>query len=140
MYAISHHHATYRSHLMLFWNTAEGVLVNGVRTITADINGAHMSFTVHDVRRLLRFEGELDEYPTLLPRRLVAGCLMRMGYEGRIPQTGLIKKNFVSPMFKTFFHVLIHCLSPRKGGFDDLHEELQSAAVALTLNLPYNFS
>ena len=35
---------------------------------------------------------------------------------------------------------LIHCLSPRKGGFDDLHEELQSDAVALTLNLPYNFS
>ncbi|KAL8200167.1 hypothetical protein R6Q57_011506 [Mikania cordata] len=97
-----------------------------------------MRISEADVCRVLRFGGE-REGMTLIPKRCIKGFFLRIKYFGVYSEYS-IKKGKLSLQYKFLAHVLLHCMSMRRGTFDELKDLMRSAMVALILNNPFNFS
>ncbi|KAD6118917.1 hypothetical protein E3N88_10188 [Mikania micrantha] len=76
---------------------------------------------------------------TLIPERCIKGCFLRIRYFGAYNAIS-VKKGKLPLQYKLVAHVLLHCLSMRKGTFDELRDLMRSAMVALILNKTFNFS
>lgn len=88
---------------------------------------------------VLCFNLENADYRTEFPLFLITGCFQRIGYIGNFNNSQLRKTN-MSPTWRFLMHVLIVCLSTRRGGLNGIGQVVQSAMVALVLKKPYNFS
>ncbi|KAI7734524.1 hypothetical protein M8C21_030971 [Ambrosia artemisiifolia] len=139
------HHAitvqadAYKDHQRQFWRTANIDSEAVPTTIRATIHNKPFAITVDTIRDILHFPDTTDKDPTMFDGDLIQGFFRRIKYDGDPGESQLIKSN-LSPQWKYLMHVLIHCLSPRKGGYNACRISIQSAMVALTLNMPFNFS
>ncbi|MFS7925102.1 hypothetical protein Hanom_Chr04g00280541 [Helianthus anomalus] len=90
------------------------------------------------VREVVNFPDEAN-YPTRFPKRMVKGCMLRLGYR-RALNTG----NYLNSKFQKSFKFLIHCilisLSHTKGCYDQMRDYQMNMLTALVLNKKYNFS
>ncbi|KAL8240311.1 hypothetical protein R6Q59_013666 [Mikania micrantha] len=137
-YAISNLCQINRSHIQSFWESARLISVDEEYVIEANVLGQAIRITEADIRRVLQFGGE-PAGMTLIPERCIKGCFLRIRYFGVYNVTS-IKKGKHTLQYKLLAHVLLHCLSMRKGTFDELRDLMRSAMVALILNKPFNFS
>ncbi|KAD3640513.1 hypothetical protein E3N88_29736 [Mikania micrantha] len=137
-HAISSSVQIYRSHIQSFWGSAQIISVNDVYTIDANVLGQAICITEADIRRVLHLGGEPDGV-TLIPESCIKGCFLRIRYFGAYNSIS-VKKGKLPLQYKFLAHVLLHCLSMRKGTFDELRDLMRSALVALILNKPFNFS
>ncbi|KAL8225994.1 hypothetical protein R6Q57_018551 [Mikania cordata] len=128
----------YRSHVQSFWESSRLIGVDEDYAIEENVLGQAIHITEDDIRRVLQFGGE-PAGMTLIPERCIKGCFMRIRYFGVYNVTS-IKKGKLPLQYKLLAHVLLHCLSTRKGTFDELRDLMRSAMVALILNKPFNFS
>ncbi|KAD4180452.1 hypothetical protein E3N88_29043 [Mikania micrantha] len=137
-YAISNSCQIYRSHIQSFWGSARVISVDDVYMIDANVLGQAIRISEADIRRVLQFGGE-PEGVTLIPERCIKGCFLRIRYFGAYSSIS-VKKGKLPLQYKFLAYVLLHCLSMRKGTFDELRDFMRSAMVALILNKPFNFS
>ncbi|KAI3686898.1 hypothetical protein L1987_80587 [Smallanthus sonchifolius] len=137
-HAISYICTPYASHQREFWATAEIDCEVSPTVIRGKIAGQEVIVSASHIRRLCQF-GDHPEDPVTLDKYLVRGCFMRIKYDGNVAE-GVLNKANLCPQYKYLGHVLLHCLGSRRGGFDDMRETIQSAFVALVLNIPFNFS
>ncbi|KAM0023774.1 putative HhH-GPD domain, endonuclease III-like, iron-sulfur cluster loop, DNA glycosylase [Helianthus debilis subsp. tardiflorus] len=138
-HAISVRANVYKDHQRQFWRTAKIIDSEGVPTISAIIHNKPFAITVNTIRDILQFP-DTDEDPIMFADGgVIQGCFRRMKYDGNAAESQLIKSN-LSVQWKYLMHVLIHCLSPRKGGYNACRISIQCAMVALVLNMPFNFS
>ncbi|KAD4585787.1 hypothetical protein E3N88_23388 [Mikania micrantha] len=137
-HAISSSVQIYRSHIQSFWGSARIISVDDVYTIDANVLGQAIRITEADIRRVLHLGGELDGV-TLIPESCIKGCFLRIRYFGAYNSIS-VKKGKLPLQYKFLAHVLLHCLSMRKGTFDELRDLMRSAMVTLILNKPFNFS
>ena len=136
--AITMRTTPYQSIIQSFWDNAEVDCDVDPPVIRSKVKGRPAVISEDDIRNLLQF-GDQPNQPFMLDDRLVRGCFQRMRYQGDINQKQYIRAK-LSVQWKYLLHVLVHCLGSKKGGYDLCQEELMSAAVALTLNIPFNFS
>ncbi|KAL8205672.1 hypothetical protein R6Q57_009223 [Mikania cordata] len=87
-------------------------------------------------RECLQF-GDKASDPTELEDKLVEATLLRIGNEVLYPPT--VKKS-THHYWRYLAHVVFHCLSGRKGGYDVLNETLSSCNVAITLGVDFKYS
>ncbi|KAI3703706.1 hypothetical protein L1987_73900 [Smallanthus sonchifolius] len=137
-HAISYICTPYASHQREFWATAEIDCEVSLTVIRGKIAGQEVIVSASRIRRLCQF-GDHPEDPVTLDKYLVRECFMRIKYDGNVAE-GVLNKANLCPQYKYLGHVLLHCLGSRRGGFDDMRETIQSAFVALVLNIPFNFS
>ncbi|KAD4586699.1 hypothetical protein E3N88_24300 [Mikania micrantha] len=137
-YAISNSCQIYRSHVQSFWESTRLISVDDEYVIDANVLGQALRISEADIRRVLQFGGEPDSM-TFIPERRIKGCFMRIRYFG-VYNSISVKKGKLPLQYKLLAHVLLHCLSMRKGTFDELRDLMRSAMVALILNKPLNFS
>ncbi|KAI3819646.1 hypothetical protein L1987_13488 [Smallanthus sonchifolius] len=137
-HAISYHCTPYMSHQREFWASAEIDCEVSPPVIRGKIAGQDVVVSAAHIRRLCQF-GDHPEDPVTLDKYLVRGCFMRIKYDGNVAK-GVLNKANLCPQYMYLGHVLLHCLGSRRGGFDDMCETIQSAFVALVLNIPFNFS
>ncbi|XP_076904399.1 uncharacterized protein LOC143559823 [Bidens hawaiensis] len=135
-YAITARPKVYLSIIRQFWNTAE--YVEEDKSIRATINRTPITIDVVVIRRVLQFDDN-DDNSSEFDRQLVRGLFRRLNYGGDILRSMLNKNGLCAP-YKYLLHVLLHCMSGRRGGFDECRLSVQSAFVALILNKPYNYS
>ncbi|KAD5318124.1 hypothetical protein E3N88_18070 [Mikania micrantha] len=127
----------YRSHVQSFWESAKLISVDEEYVIEANVLGQALRVTEADIKRVLQFGGEPNGM-TLIPKRCIKGCFLRIRYFGAYNAIS-VKKGKLPLQYKMLALVLLHCLSMRKGTFDELRDMMRSAMVALILNKPFNF-
>lgn len=69
----------------------------------------------------------------------VHGIFRRLGYQREFIKT-MVKKATVSYNWRYLIYVFIHCLSARKGGFDEMTFSLSTGYAALISRRQFNFS
>ncbi|KAM0005866.1 putative transcription factor/ chromatin remodeling BED-type(Zn) family [Helianthus debilis subsp. tardiflorus] len=131
----------YRTHIETFWMNAKFVdSPPRIRSVVKEGNvDKEVVITEALIREVLAF-GDKPEDPTGYSERMVKGCFMRMGYKGHVNTPNFLKSNISRP-YKFLMHVVIHAFGhSRKSGYDIALDYIMCMIVALTLNLPYNFS
>ena len=128
----------YLSHIRSFWDNAQVDCTQEPPVIRSVVKEKPIVISEQLIRETLGFH-DTPDMPLRLNDRLVKGCLKCMKYSGNINDKQVLRANF-SVQWKYFLLVLVHCFAGKKGGFDVVPEDLQSAAVALILNKPFNFS
>jgi hypothetical protein len=81
--------------------------------------------------------GDNDNDPAIASKNKVRKCAMRCGYP--VTSGEVLKRNF-DPAFKYFCHVLILCLSSKRGGTDALNEQLVTIMASLLMNMKLNIT
>ncbi|KAD5960508.1 hypothetical protein E3N88_11980 [Mikania micrantha] len=104
-------------------------LVDEDYVIEANMLGQVFRVTKADIQRVLQFGGE-SEGMTLIPERCIKGCFLRIRYFGVYSEYS-IKKGKLPLQYKLLAHVLLHCLSMRKGTFDELRDLMRSAMMLI---------
>ncbi|KAF5789479.1 putative transcription factor/ chromatin remodeling BED-type(Zn) family [Helianthus annuus] len=131
----------YRTHIETFWMNAKFVdSPPRIHSVVKDGNvDKEVVITEALIREVLAF-GDKPEDPTGYSERMVKGCFMRMGYKGHVNTPNFLKSSISRP-YKFLMHVVIHAFGhTRKSGYDIALDYIMCMIVALTLNLPYNFS
>ncbi|XP_071719512.1 uncharacterized protein [Rutidosis leptorrhynchoides] len=127
----------YYSHQRTFWEVARVVIENNRPVILSAVNNTIVQISAQTIREDLGFRDD-DKMPTSLPVLKVRRCLKRCGYAGDI--TKAVKRTKFSRKYRYFTYVLLRCLSPMQGVFDEMSGKYSSMFVALVLNADFNFS
>ncbi|XP_071705951.1 uncharacterized protein [Rutidosis leptorrhynchoides] len=135
--AITVERTPYYSHQRLFWETAQVVTEGGKKVIISSMNGIIVRISAQTIREEIGFPDD-DTMPSSLHPVKVRRCLKRCGYAGDI--TKAVKRTRFCRQYRYLTYVLLRCLSPMKGGFDEMTEKYCSMFVALVLNAKFNFS
>lgn len=137
------HHAitvstmVYMNHVTDFWDNAEvNTELDHTRMIST-VLGRQIIVTEETIRNVLQFGADGDAR-MVFPMQLIAGCFQRMGYPGVPPDQ--YRKAKLRCVWRYLMHIMIVCLSGRKGGLNGIGHQLGSAMIALVLNKPYNLS
>ena len=138
VHAITHSCTPYASPQRAFWNSAHIDCEVDPPVIVGQISGKTVTVSADIIRRMCDFKDHHED-PIILDKYLVRGCFMRLRYDGDVC-AGVLNKANLCPQYKYLAHILLHCLGSRRGGFDEMRETIQSAFVALVLNIPFNFS
>ncbi|KAJ0669283.1 hypothetical protein HanPI659440_Chr17g0699321 [Helianthus annuus] len=133
-YAISEDVQLVITYIDDFWQSARSV----DNTTEATINGNQIVITEDVIRAALRI-GDLDHSRTCYSRTIRERATRAFGYVGQFPSKQLLKGVIIG-QWRYFFHVLMQCLAPRKGGMDGMGHSLLSGMIDLTFNQPFNFS
>lgn len=126
----------YSSHIEDFWENAQLVEDNGNVSIHSNVQGSAIIVTEDVIRRVLALNDEMGL--NYLEMDEVHGIFRRMGYQGEFVKT-MVKKSNVSYNWRFLIHVFIHCLSPRKGGFNEMSFSLATGFVAHVTGHQFNF-
>lgn len=94
------------------------------KIITATINRIQISIDVAVIRRVLQFK-DTEDYPSEFDRSLVRGLFTRLRYNGNIMRS-MMNNNDVCAPYKYLLHVLLHCMSGQRAGFDECRLCIQS--------------
>ena len=128
MYAISYDPVVCRECIKDFWNTA--TLNKRTDQIEAVVRKQKITISENMVREALHF-GDRPDFSTTFAKDVLMPHLKRMGYEG--DKKKLLRKLF-HPYWRMLIHVIVACLSGRKGGIDELSVIHAFVLVALTMN------
>ncbi|GKB13949.1 hypothetical protein Tco_0847872 [Tanacetum coccineum] len=136
-YALTHNPTIYDSLVKQFWQTATvRTLANGTQQLVASIDSKEYTITEASVRSKLQL-ADATGIHNLSDAEIYAG-LATLGYvtEGKLT---FWKKNF-TPQWKFLIHHILHCLSPKSGGWDQFGSTVATALICLSSNRVYNFS
>ncbi|GJU11173.1 hypothetical protein Tco_1133569 [Tanacetum coccineum] len=136
-YALTHNPTIYDSLVKQFWQTATvRTLANGTQQLVAFIDSKEYIITEASVRSKLQL-ADATGIHNLSDAEIYAG-LATLGYvtEGKLT---FWKKNF-TPQWKFLIHHILHCLSPKSGGWDQFGSTIATALICLSSNRVYNFS
>ncbi|KAM0060704.1 hypothetical protein Hdeb2414_s0004g00127201 [Helianthus debilis subsp. tardiflorus] len=137
-YAITTQHVAYQSHIKAFWNTARVETVDNQEVIRAIVAEKPVVITENSIRERLRL-GDKSEDPTSIELQCQRGLLLRIKYSENA-LTNQINKKFLPLRYKFLLHILIHCLSNKRSGYDLSPIDLTGLFTALILNKPFNIS
>ncbi|GJT16707.1 hypothetical protein Tco_0875413 [Tanacetum coccineum] len=136
-YALTHNPTIYDSLVKQFWQTATvRTLANGTPELVASIDNKEYTITEASVRSKLQLADAAGI--SNLPDAEIYDGLATLGYvsEGKLT---FWKKNF-TPQWKFLIHTILHCLSPKSGGWDQFGSPIATALICLSSNRVYNFS
>ncbi|GJZ48764.1 hypothetical protein Tco_0602954 [Tanacetum coccineum] len=136
-YALTHNPTIYDSLVKQFWQTATvRTLANGTQQLVASIDSKEYTITEASVRSKLQLADATGIHN--LSDAEIYARLATLGYvtEGKLT---FWKKNF-SPQWKFLIHHILHCLSPKSGGWDQFGSTVATALICLSSNRVYNFS
>ncbi|GJS90538.1 putative ribonuclease H-like domain-containing protein [Tanacetum coccineum] len=112
-------------------NTTE----DGVRAITATIDGGDKIITEASIRRHLKLQD--SEGLTSLPNEIFFKQLTRMGYAITSDSLTFLKRHF-APQWKFFIHTILHCMSSKKTAWDQFSSNIATAIICLATNRVFN--
>ncbi|GJS06059.1 retrovirus-related pol polyprotein from transposon TNT 1-94 [Tanacetum coccineum] len=136
-YALTHNPTIYDSLVKQFWQTATvRTLANGTPKLVASIDNKEYTITEASVISKLQLADAVGI--SNLPDAEIYDGLATLGYvyEGKLT---FWKKNF-TPKWKFLIHTILHCLSPKSGGWDQFGSPIATALICLSSNRVYNFS
>ncbi|GJV60569.1 hypothetical protein Tco_1466669 [Tanacetum coccineum] len=136
-YALTHNPTIYVSLVKQFWQTATiRTLANETQQLIASIDSTEYNITEASVISKLQLVDAIGIH-NLSDAEIYAG-LATLGYvtEGKLT---FWKKNF-TPQWKFLIHHILHCLSPKSGGWDQFGSTIATALICLSSNRVYNFS
>ncbi|KAJ0456269.1 hypothetical protein HanIR_Chr15g0760491 [Helianthus annuus] len=137
-YAITTQHVAYQSHIKAFWNTAGVETVDNQEVIRAVVAEKPVVITENSIRERLRL-GDKSEDPTSIELQCQRGLLLRIKYSENV-LTNQINKKYLPLRYKLLLHILIHCLSNKRSGYDLSPIDLTGLFTPLILNKPFNIS
>ncbi|GJT77334.1 hypothetical protein Tco_1044059 [Tanacetum coccineum] len=135
-YALTHNPTIYDSLVKQFWQSATvRTLVNGIQELVASIDNKEYTITKASIRSQLQLADATGI--TNLPDAEIYEGLATLGYvsEGKLT---FWKKKF-TPQWKFIIHNILHCISPKSGGWDQFGSTLATALICLSSNMVYNF-
>ncbi|GJT85342.1 hypothetical protein Tco_1067059 [Tanacetum coccineum] len=136
-YALTHNPTIYDYLVKQFWQTATvKTLANGTQQLVASIDSKEYTITEAYVRSKLQL-ADATGIHNLSDAEIYVG-LATLGYvtEGKLT---FWKRNF-TPQWKFSIHYILHCLSPKSGGWDQFGSTIATALICLSSNRVYNFS
>ncbi|KAI3776320.1 hypothetical protein L1987_46096 [Smallanthus sonchifolius] len=107
----------YEDYIRQFWDTAEVIKVDEVYSIKATVHAQENFIFEASIRSHLCFNDASSD-PTTLSPDLIIETFRRMGYKGEFNHT-TIRKCMWSYNWRYVCHLVLHCLSSRKSGWDD---------------------
>ncbi|KAJ0836538.1 hypothetical protein HanRHA438_Chr16g0768111 [Helianthus annuus] len=137
-YAITTSHVAYQSYIKAFWNTATVETVDNLEVIKAMVAEKPVIITENSIRQRLQL-GDKSEDPTSVELQCQRGLLLRIKYSENVLQNQINKK-YLPLRYKFLLHILIHCLSNKRSGYDLSPVDLTGLFSALILNKPFNIS
>ncbi|GKA38250.1 hypothetical protein Tco_0730801 [Tanacetum coccineum] len=136
-YALTHNPTIYDSLVKQFWQTATvRTLANGIQELVASIDNNEYVITEASVRSKLQLADATGIHN--LPDAEIYDGLATLGYvsEGKLT----FWKNHFTPPWKFLVHTILHCISPKSGGWDQFGSPIATALICLSSNRVYNFS
>ncbi|GKC53362.1 hypothetical protein Tco_1076107, partial [Tanacetum coccineum] len=136
-YTLTHNPTIYDSLIKQFWQTAiVRTLANGTQQLVAYIESKEYIITEASVKSKLQL-ADATGIHNLSDAEIYAG-LATLGYVTESKLT-FWKKNF-TPQWKFLIHHILHCVSPKSGGWDQFGSTIATALICLSSNRVYNFS
>ncbi|GJV93341.1 hypothetical protein Tco_1541154 [Tanacetum coccineum] len=136
-YSLTHNPTIFDSLVKQFWQTATvRTIANGNQELLATIDSKVYTITEASIRTSLQLADATCI--TNLPDSEIHEGLATMGYVS----DGILtfwKKHF-TPQWKFLIHTILHCLSPKSGGWDQFSSNIDTALIYLSSNRVYNFS
>ncbi|GKB60915.1 putative ribonuclease H-like domain-containing protein, partial [Tanacetum coccineum] len=136
-YALTHNPTIYDSLVKQFWQTATiRTLANGIQELVASVDNKEYTITEASIRSQLQL-ADATGIINLSDAEIYEG-LATLGYvsEGKLT---FWKKHF-TPQWKFLIHTILHCISPKSGGWDQFGSTIATALICLSSNRVYNFS
>ncbi|KAI3744859.1 hypothetical protein L1987_57955 [Smallanthus sonchifolius] len=137
-FAISHNLPIFENSIRQFWVTAARVSINNVVHITATVYNQEVLISEALIREVLQFNDN-HEAPVEYSNIFICESFRRMGHPDEFKSRQIIK-TFLAPHWRYIVHVMIHCISIRKGGFHSANAMVASATLGLIKGRAYNFS
>ncbi|KAJ0797436.1 hypothetical protein HanPI659440_Chr04g0173811 [Helianthus annuus] len=137
-YAITTQYIAYQSHIKAFWSSAGIETVENKEVIRAIVAEKPVVITENTIRERLQL-GDQPEDPTSIDLQCQRGLLMRIKYSDNV-LANQINKKYMPLRYKFLLHILIHCLSNKRSGYDLSPIALTGLFTALILNKPFNIS
>ncbi|GJV73502.1 putative ribonuclease H-like domain-containing protein [Tanacetum coccineum] len=111
-------------------------LVDGTLELRATIDTLEYTITEASVRSKLQLADALGI--SMLPNTEIFEGMGNMGY----PTDGSFTfwKSFFTPQWRFFVHHILHCISPKSGGWDQFSSNIATALICLSTGRVYNFS
>ncbi|GJW35608.1 hypothetical protein Tco_0058528, partial [Tanacetum coccineum] len=136
-YALTHNPTIYDFLVKQFWQTTTvRTLANGTPELVASIDKKEFTITEASIRSILQLADAAGI--SNLPDAKIYNGLATLVYVSKGKLT-FWKKNF-TPQWKFLIHTILHCLSPKSGGWDQFGSPIATALICLSSNRVYNFS
>ncbi|GJU22067.1 hypothetical protein Tco_1155409 [Tanacetum coccineum] len=136
-YALTHNPTIHDSLVKQFWQTATAsTLADGTLELRATIDTLEYTITEASVRSKLQLADASGI--SMLPNTEIFEGMGNMGY----PTDGSFTfwKSFFTPQWQFLVHHILHCISPKSGGWDQFGAHMQTALICLSTGKVYNFS
>ncbi|GJV73062.1 hypothetical protein Tco_1493057 [Tanacetum coccineum] len=136
-YALTTNPTIYDSLVTQFWQSATtNTNVDGSLEINATIDTIRYTISEASIRDSLQLEDATGI--TMLPNVELFEGMGQIGY----PTDGTFTfwKSFFTPQWRYLVHHLLHCISPKSGGWDQFGSNIATALVCLSTGRVYNFS
>ncbi|GJS16279.1 hypothetical protein Tco_0410751 [Tanacetum coccineum] len=136
-YALTTNPTIYDSLLKQFWQTATAnTNAEGTLEIKATIDTISYTISEASIRDSLQLNDATGI--TMLPNDELFEGMGQIGY----PTDGTFTfwKSFFTPQWRYLVHHLLHCISPKSGGWDQFGSNIATALVCLSTGRVYNFS
>ncbi|GKF36263.1 hypothetical protein Tco_0113021 [Tanacetum coccineum] len=134
-YALTHNPTIHDSLVKQFWQTATAsTLADMTLELRATIDTLEYTITEVSVRRKLQLADALGI--SMLPNTKIFKGMGNMGY----PTDGSFWKSFFTPQWRFLVHHILHCISPKSGGWDQFGSNIATALICLSTGRVYNFS
>ncbi|KAF5821817.1 hypothetical protein HanRHA438_Chr01g0019831 [Helianthus annuus] len=136
--AVTFSTTVYKSLIKAFWNSASVVQIDGTEVIQGQVNDLNVVVSPEILSTVLELQDNPDA-PFSIPIMCTRGFLLRMKCIGEI-FSSQINKGDLPLRYKFILHILIQCISNRRGGYDMVGNDLVGLMVALVLNKPFSIS
>ncbi|KAM0038281.1 hypothetical protein Hdeb2414_s0013g00413061 [Helianthus debilis subsp. tardiflorus] len=128
----------YKSLIKALWDTASVVQIDCTKAIQGRVNDLDEIVSPEILNAVLELQDNPNA-PFSILIMCMGGCLLRMKCIGDIYSNQINKGDF--PLHYMFLlHVLIHCISNRRAGYDMAGNDLVGLMVVLVLNKPFSIS
>ncbi|GKB18899.1 hypothetical protein Tco_0852822 [Tanacetum coccineum] len=136
-YALTQNLTIHDSLVKQFWQTATAsTLADGTLELRATIDTLEYTITEASVRSKLQLADASGI--SMLPNTEIFEGMGNMGY----PADGTFTfwKSHFTPQWRFLVHHILHCMSPKSGGWDQFGSNLATALICLSTGRIYNFS
>ncbi|GJZ97091.1 hypothetical protein Tco_0669425 [Tanacetum coccineum] len=136
-YALTHNPTIHDSLVKQFWQTATAsTLADGTLELRATIDTLEYTITEASVQSKLQLADASGI--SMLPNTEIFEGMGNMGY----PTDGSFTfwKSFFTPQWRFLVHHILHCISPKSGGWDQFGSNIATALICLSTGRVYNFS
>ncbi|MFS7909557.1 hypothetical protein Hanom_Chr02g00095961 [Helianthus anomalus] len=103
--ALTERRLVFRSHIKRFWKNASYDDQNKTINSVVKMDGEKKPIVITEavIREVIGFPDE-ENSPTKLPEKMVKGCLLRMGYVGKLNSASYLKSKFTKPYKRLSYH------------------------------------